>query len=62
MQFKVKSKPRDVPSKMGALVDTGSPLIPSQDPSKAKNAKESIDSEESKSSKESSEDGLPFVS
>jgi hypothetical protein len=64
MRFKVESEPRDDPSEMGALIDIGSPLIPSQDPSKAENAKESIDSEEkeSESSEESSEDGLLFVS
>jgi hypothetical protein len=63
MRFRVKSKPRDDPSEMGALVNIGSPLIPSQDPSKAENAKEGINSEEkeSESSQESSEDGLPFV-
>jgi len=36
----VKSELTDHPCEMGALVDTGSPLIPSQDPSEAKNAKE----------------------
>src|ERR1700733_4965172 len=59
----VKSEPTDDPCEIGALVDTGSPLIPSQDPSKAKNTKESTDSEEkeSKGSKESSKDKLPTV-
>jgi hypothetical protein len=60
----VESKPRDDPSEIGALINIGSPLIPSQDPSETKNTKESIDSEEkeSKSSKESSKDRLLFVS
>jgi hypothetical protein len=50
---------------MGALVDAGSsPLMASQDPFKAKNAKESTDSEEKEgqSSEESSDDGLPSIS
>jgi hypothetical protein len=42
----VKLKPTNNPWKIRALVNTSSPLIPSQDPSKAKNAKESTNSEE----------------
>jgi len=37
----VKSKPTDDPYELEALVDTRPPLIPIQDPFKAKNAKES---------------------
>src|ERR1700733_8637281 len=59
----VKSEPTNDPCEIGVLVDTGSPLIPSQDPSEAENAKESTDSEEkeSESSEESSKDELPTV-
>jgi hypothetical protein len=65
MRFRVKSKPRDDPGEMGALVDAdSSPLIPSQDPSKVENAEESTDSEEKEgeSSEESSDDRLLSVS
>jgi hypothetical protein len=65
MRFRVKSEPRDDPGQMGALVDVGSsPLMPSQDPSEAENAKEYTNAEEKEgeSSEESSDDGLPSVS
>jgi hypothetical protein len=59
----VKSKPTNNPCEIRALVNIGSPLILSQDPSKAKNTKESTNSEEkeSKGSKESNKDKLPTV-
>lgn len=40
----VKLKPTDNPYEIEALVDIGPPLIPSQDPFKTKDAKESTNS------------------
>jgi hypothetical protein len=59
----VKPKPTNNPCEIGVLVDTSSPLISSQDPSKAKNTKKSINLEEKdrKGSEESSEDELLIV-
>jgi hypothetical protein len=59
----VKSKPTNDPYELEALVDIRPPLIPIQDPFKAKNAKESTNSKEkeSKGSKENSENKLFIV-
>jgi hypothetical protein len=59
----VKPKPTNNPCEIGVLVDISSPLISSQDPSKAKNTKKSINLEEKdrKGSEESSEDELLIV-
>jgi hypothetical protein len=63
----VKSKPTNNAGDIAALVDTGSPLLLSQDSSKARNAKGSTNSNaneinENKSSSKSSEDALPSPS
>jgi hypothetical protein len=63
----VKSKLTNNTSNMAALVNIGSPLLLSQDSSKARNSKGSTNSnaneiDENKSSSKSSEDALPSLS
>jgi hypothetical protein len=63
----VKSEPTDDAGDMAALVDTGSPLLLSQDSSKARNSEGSTNSntnemDENESSSESNEDALPSPS